>query len=574
MHTLKARPVGRPPVPSPARPDHPDRRARGALARAVAVVAIVGLLGAACGGDDEPAASSGDPSVGSAADIANIVKPVAGDPKPGGTLIVGLDAESEGFNPTDNRMAVAALTVSRAVFDPLVLIGDDFQPKPYLAESLTPSNEARTWDIKLRSGITFHDGTPLDSAALKKSLDAFRASARVGTAAKPIQSIDVVDDLTVRLQMDQKWATFPLFLSAQPGYVAAPSMLDGPDGSRNPVGTGPFRFKSWETDKSLVVEKNPSYWRKGLPYLDSVDFRPISDNQTRYKALQAGSVDVIITPREQTIQDLVKDGRAGTFQVVRARGDNDVNMLMLNVSKPPFDDIRLRQAVANAVDRDQLLALTNSGQEIAAYGVYAKSSPWYADVGYPARDPERARRLVAGIEAEKGPIRITLDTVPDQDVQRQVTLAQAVLQEVGIEVEVKTTEQANLINKAISGDYEVMTWRQFGAVDPDFNYVWWHSDYATGAVALNMPRNADPEIDQALIQGRESTDPEIRKKAYAKVQERQAKDLPYIWLTHMRWTMGAANKVHNIEAGTLPDGSRAAGLIGGTMMFTEFWIDH
>jgi 4-phytase/acid phosphatase/peptide/nickel transport system substrate-binding protein len=559
----------RPIRPYPA----PARRWRRRALRLAAAVGALGLMAGACGEPEQSQPPRGDQGVGSAADVANIVKPANGPPKTGGTLVVGLDAESEGFDPTNSRMAAAALTIGRAIFDPLVAIGEDLSPRPYLAEKIDPSNDYKTWDIKLRPNIKFHNGEALDSAALKKFLDKARASSLVGQAAKPIQSVDVVDPLSVRLQMDQSWATFPFLLVLQGGYVAAPSQLDSPDAAREPIGTGPFKFKSWETDKSLVVEKNPDYWRKGLPYLDAIDFRPIPDNQTRYQTLKSGQLDVTVTPREPTIQDLVKDGQAGTFQVVRAKGDGEVNMLMSNLSKPPFDDIRLRQAVAYAIDRQQFLALYNSPPEVGADGLYVKTSPWYVDAKFPGYDREKAKQLVDQIEAEKGPLKLTLDTVPDQDVQKNVTVMQSLLQDVGIEVAVNTTEQAALINKAISGDYQFMTWRQFGAVDPDANYIWWHSSNAGAGIALNMARNKDPEIDAALTQGRSSVDPEVRKKAYAKVQERQAIDLPYIWISHLRWTMGAANRVRNLETGTMPDGSKAVTMLQGYIVLNEFWLD-
>src|SRR5690606_36622850 len=109
---------------------------------------------------------------------------------------------------------------------------------------------------------------------------------------------------------------------------------------------------------------------------------------------QSGELDVIISPREQTIQNLARDGQAGTSQFVRAKGDQDVNMLMFNVKEGPFSDIRLRRAVAHAIDRTQVLALYNNGPDVAATGVYTKDSKWYVETDYPQYDPEKAKQLV------------------------------------------------------------------------------------------------------------------------------------------------------------------------------------
>jgi len=537
------------------------------------VVGVVGVLAIGVAGCGDDAGTAPDTKSGSNVEVADVIKPVTGTPKKGGTLIVGLDAENIGLSPATDRFAAAGYTVGLAIFDPLMSIGADLKPHPYLAESVTPSNEYHTWDIKVRPNIKFHDGTPLNSAAVKNYVDKFKAGQN-GTALKPLKSVEVVDDLTVRTQFDQTITTFPLYLALQAGLIAAPSMLESPDGNQHPIGTGPYRFKSWEHNKSLVLERNPDYWRKDVTYLDGIDFRPIDDNNVRYNALKAGSIDVMMTPREPTIIDLTKDGQAGTFQIVRAKGDNDVNALMMNTSKPPFDDIRLRQAVAAAIDRSQLLALSNSPPEVAADSVYTKDSKWYVDPHYPATDKAKATQLVQQIEAEKGPLTLTLITVPDQEIAKNVTVMQAQLQEIGIDVKVDTIEQATLISKAISGDYQFLTWRQFGGVDPDSNYLWWHSDYATGSPALNMARNIDKEIDAALTAGRTSADEAVRKEAYGKVQARLAIDLPYVWLSHLRYTMGAANKVRGLEGATFPDGTKQAPMVQGAFFVQEMWLDQ
>jgi peptide/nickel transport system substrate-binding protein len=554
------------------RPDRaaPVRRRRRVWTGLAAVVGVLGVLAAGCG-DPEPNAAA--PAVsGSDSKSGDVIKPAEGAPKAGGTLRVGLDAETEGWDPTESRWAAAGITVARSVFDPLVSIDKDMKWKPFLAESLTPSDNYQTWDIKLRPGIKFHDGTALDSAALHKFLDEYKKSIRVGSVFAPVQTIEVADPLTVRLKMSMPWAAFPIVLAVQPGLVAAPSQLDSPDGKQHPVGTGPYKFVSWAPEKNLIVEKNPDYWRKDVIHLDKIDFRPIADDQTRYKSFKAGDIDVMISPREQSIQNLAADGQAGTAQVVRAKGDNDVNMLMLNTSKAPFNDPKLREAVARAIDRSQLVALTNSGPELAADNVYAKDSKWYVPNDFPQYDPEKAKALVSQIAGEGGRIALTLATVPDQDLARTIQLVQQQLMQVGIDVKLDTTEQATLINKAISGDYQFMTWRQFGTSDPDGNYVWWSSENADSVPALNMARNKDPQIDTALRAARATEDETARKGYYATVQKRLAADLPYIFTTHLRWTMATSNNVRGLEGGTFPDGTKGAGLISGVMPLNQMWI--
>jgi peptide/nickel transport system substrate-binding protein len=537
-----------------------------------AVLGVLGVLAAGCGeADDATVAPPGSAQSGSEGQQANVVKPVEGQPKKGGTLRVGLDAESEGFNPADNRMAAAALTISRSIYDPLATVDADMKAAPFLAEKFTPSADFQQWDIKLRPNIKFHNNEALDAAAVSKFMNAYKTNPRVGSGFAPVNTIEVLDPMTVRVTMKMPWSTFPFILTTQPGLIPAPATLDDKSAANKPVGTGPFKLVDWQVDKSLIVEKNTSYWRTGLPYLDKIDFRPISDDQTRYRTFQSGDIDVMITPREASIQSLAKEGKDGTAQVVFAKGDNDVNMLMFNTSKPPFDDIRLRQAVAHAIDRDQLLAIYGSGEELAATSVYKKSSPWYKENNFPKYDPEKAKQLVQQISGG-GRIALTVDTVPDVELAKILQVIQQMLSQVGIDISLDQTEQATLINKAITGEYEIMTWRQFGNPDPDGNYTWWISDNATGGAALNMARNKDPEIDAALRAGRATQDDATRKQLYGKIQERLAIDLPYVFYTHLRWTMGAKNNVRNIESGTMPDGSKSAGLISGIMPLNEMWL--
>jgi peptide/nickel transport system substrate-binding protein len=477
------------------------------VAAALALAGLVVVSVTACGEPAGTGAARSTDRVDSPGSTTDVVRPSGTAPRSGGRLIVGLDAESRGFDPTSSQLSASGVTVSQSIFDPHVMIGTDRQPHPYLAESLSPSNDARTWDIRLRSGIRFHDGTALDSAALKTFLEKARGSVLAGQALRPLRSVETLDPLTVRVEMDQPWMTFPFMLSRPTGFVAAPSQLANPDGARHPVGTGPFRFTSWEPDRSLVVERNPDYWRKDAVHLDAIEFRPVPDTEARIRSLRAGDIDVMLTAREPTVRDLMQDARAGRLQTVQAGGDQPVNQLMLNTSKPPFDDIRLRQAVAYAMDRDQIIALDESAPDFAADSPFSRSSPWYVDPHFPPHDQARAMQLVQQIEAEKGPVNVVLDTLPDPDSQKVVTVIQALLQDAGIHTDVHTTEQASLVNNVVTGDYQFATWRQFGGADPDLNYLWWHSAPAGSGMSLDMARNNDPEIDAALDEGRSSADP-------------------------------------------------------------------
>jgi peptide/nickel transport system substrate-binding protein len=540
--------------------------------RPLAMVTILALVAVGCGSSKS---STGGAAGGSADTTPDLVKTPSGPPVAGGKLVFALEAETDGWDPTQNRFAASGTEVAIAVFDPLVALDINFAPKPYLAESLTPNADATAWDIKLRPNVTFHDGTPLNAAALEKFMVAFKASTLTGAAYRPISGFSQVDDLTLHVTMSQPWATFPFTLTGQAGLVPAPSQLDNKaDGTRKPVGTGPFVFKSWTPDKSFDATKNPNYWRSGLPYLNEVEFKPIPDAQTRYSAVRTGDTNVAVTSAEKTIRKMLEDAKSGSMQVVRSVGATDSNLVLINVTKAPMDDPRVRNAMAMSIDHTSFDAVTETDPSLDADSVFNKDSSWYTpDSGYPSFDLEKAKQLVSEYAAEKGPVKFTLGSTTDPDTVAAVQVLQSQFQAAGMQVEVQILEQSTYILNAIQGNYTAQIWRQFGAADPDGNYVWFNGANASGALTLNMARNNDPTIDAALDAQRATTDVAPRQQAWNTIQKQQAIDLPYLWLSHLRWAIAAGNDVRGLDGGTLPDGSQSAGLINGVLRVTSMWFD-
>src|SRR5262249_41747297 len=148
--------------------------------------------------------------------------------------------------------------------------------------------------------ITFHDGAPLNAAAVKANLEAYKKGL-ASIALKAMDSVNVVDDLTVDVNMNQPWAGFPSFLASQQGYVQSPAAIDAPDASNHPVGTGPFVFDKWVHGTSIVVKKNPNYWQAGKPYLDQIQFRILNDPTARADALESGEINMMFTDEPQAI---------------------------------------------------------------------------------------------------------------------------------------------------------------------------------------------------------------------------------------------------------------------------------
>ena len=567
------------------------RRTRRAVAVVLAVAAVPGLFGTACStGTTTTTASAGaagGPGATGPANASSAATSTAGDnsvvtlpggqPVDGGALVFGLEAETLGWNPTVNTWAQSGHEVGNAIFDPLAAYDAKGVAQPYLAKAFEHDAAFTTWTIRLREGVTFHDGTPCDATAIVRSFEAYRKAVLTASVFSTITDVTKTDDLSVKITLSRPWASFPTILATQAGYVAAPAQLDDQTeaGIRHPIGTGPFVFDHWNASE-LVVTKNKAYWRKGLPHLDKITFKPLLDSTTRAAALSAGDVDMIHTSDATTIVGLRANAAEGKLQVVNDTGEQEEYSLMLNNAAPPFDDVRARRAVALATDRARYLELTGAGITEDADGPFVKTSPWYVEHGYPDFDPEAAKKLVAEYSAEKGELHFTLGSFADAQSQQTAQALQQIYGEVGIKVDIDSIEQQALGVKAITGQYQALSWRQFSAPDPDGDYVWWHTGpTAAGTVSLNFARITNPEIDKALEDGRSTDDPAVRKAAYQRLQEQFGTTVPFIWLAHTTWTVAADNRVRNIANGPLPDGSPSmpfGGQMSGYGRLTETWL--
>jgi len=566
-----------------ASPTDPTRFRRPVLATLAVALSVVTL--AACGSSSSSSSSTQSAPTGT--DVAaktDVTLPADGPPKMGGNLTYGLEAESDGYDPTQNRWAISGTQIGLAIYDPLAAYDADSNAKPYLAESFTPSADFTQWAVKLRPNVQFHDGTPLTADAVKLTFEKHLASGLTKPAVANLDHVEVTDALTATFFMKAPWASFPATLTGQLGMVVAPATLNNPDGARAPIGTGPFVFKQWIPDQSFTATRNAKYWQKDpsgnqMPYLDQVQFRIISDSQTRGNAVQTGEVGMIHTNNPELIKKLRDQAQGGKLQLVEDRGESEEDFVMLNNSKPPFDNLTARQAVAYATDRDQFNSVINLNVLEPADNVFTVRSKYYVNTPFPGFDLAKATQLTQQYQQETGqPLSFTLgDGGTDATNVNQANLLKQQFEAAGMKVEVKLVEQSKFVADAVTGDYQANIWRQFGSPDPDYDRVWWASENATGAIALNIARLKDPQLDAALDKGRGTTDEATRKQAYATVQQRFAENLAYIWLDHTLWVIAANNNVRGITNGPLPDGTPSLPLggpggFGGVTRLTQTWL--
>lgn len=529
------------------------------LALATTWVAVVVLAAAACtGGTDTTQTGPG------ATESVDVTLAPEGQPRSGGTLRYGLASESDGWDPTRNRWAGDGTIVAMTIFDPIAAFDEDGDWAPYLAESIEPNADFTEWTIRLREGVSFHNGEPLDSRAVQRTFEGHLASALTAPAFALVDRVETPDPLTAVVHLSAPWAAMPVALTGQSGMIAAPSQLDAPDtSSLQPVGTGPFRFVEWQPDHHLVVERNPDYWRRDergvqLPYLDGIEFLPMPDEDARVSAMRSGDIDMTHAATTAGGARLRELAAEGALQLVEQPDETEVAFVMLNHGAPPFDDPHARLALAHAVDRQQWVEVAGDGQVDPATTLFRPGSRWHADVPFPELDLEASRAEQALYEQAHGePLRFRLAALSTPTARSQAQLLAQMFEVAGMQVEIVQTDATNFILDSVMGRYDAVIWGQYASPDPDYEHVWWASGSTkpVGELSLNFSRYTSPELDAALARARATDDFDERKAAYTEVQEIFAENLPYIWLSYTRPVIAAQNDVRGITNGPLPDGT-------------------
>lgn len=567
-------------------PDSYDRREF--LGRATKLGAAFTLLGAggtlldACGGNgDTKATTTTLPKA--KAKLIGVNPPPAGQ-KLGGNITMGVEAEESGMDPSEAHFDSTGVMYARTVYDPLAMVTLDGLVVPYLAESITSAKNATEWTITLRPGVMFHDGTPCDGAALTYCMQAFQASGLVNFALgywKP-HAPKQTGPLSCTISMQAPWVAFPAWLAGYIGgqiaYLFSPTQYKKGEAllNKQPVGTGPFKFKQWDVNNFFATERNPHYWRKDalgrqLPYLDSWTFKPLIDVSQRYDALQSNTIQIMHTDDDPTIIELEANHNLDMLlDNELAVGEPDCNFGMINCRDSMMKDIRLRQACAYAFNQVAYCQDIGRGMITPINGPFSAPSPYSGATGYPAYDLAKAKALVKAWSAEHGGTApsVTYTTTTAATSLTSADFAQQLFGAAGFKCSVGQVQQSALINDALEGKYQIFAWRQFASIDPDLNYVFWSSKGG----AVNFAGNDDPKIDAALDRARQTSDQQVRIAAYQECAKQWAVDLPYIWASRDVWSVSAQKSLQNWNnSTTVSGGERGLSTLSGIIWPTEIW---
>jgi len=483
--------------------------------------------------------------------------PTAAKPKAGGSINFGLEAETTGgFCIPDATLAASGLQVVAAIYDTLTILNAKGEYVPYLAKSFTPNADFTQWTITLRPGVQFHDGTPFDSAALKLNLDTYRGAnpnlvPRLNVFNfRNIASVEMAGPDSVVVTTKVPWVAFPAYWSDRRAMVAPAQLANKDTCATNMIGTGPFALDEWRQNESLTVKKNKSYWRKGLPYLDEIVFRPLTDPQSRLNGLQGGDLDLITTSSALIISDLKEKAAAGEVNVLVSDKGAETLYQMLNLSKPPFDDPIARQAVAAAADIPLLNEIRNKGLNTISTGPFPPDSPAHLAKSPVVHNLAKAKKLNKLYEQAHGaPISFEYLTVQQPETVAVAEITKAQMAAAGIDVTIRTVDQPTLIAEALGGRFEAMSFRFHPGGDPDTQYVYWHS-----GSPVNFNRINDPEIDRLLDAGRSEPDPATRVAIYRDLNQRFGTQLYDIWAWYTLWAVGSQTDVKGVTGPPLPDG--------------------
>ena len=467
---------------------------------------------------------------------------VTGPPRAGGSVTFGLRADFLSLDPlvlnNDSDQSVG-----NGIYDPLIArVGDKGELGPWLADAWEPSSDLKTWTLHLHQGVRFHDGTPFNADAVvfnvQRHMDPRNKSLSLSDALL-IDTVKAVDERTVAFTLKSPWTDFPQILVAPVGLMASPSAIrqEGADYGKHPVGTGPFVFKEWVTGDHITATKNKGYWKQGYPYLDSVTWRPIPDQDAKYASLKAGQIDVL---QVATADQVVKARKDSKLKVWKYEGDGGT-FVMMNTRTAPFDDPNARLALSYATNRKEIVTQIGHGLYPVALGPFPPGSEWDAKAQAPNYDVAKAK---AALQAYGKPLSFKFNIVSDPITRQYGQILQAQWKKAGIDAELVQMDQATLIQSALGKQFQVQIFQYGDWFDPD--RFLFNAFISKGSI-VNYTAYTNPAVDAALVKARTISDASARHDAYGTVQQALAKDQPYVWLHYNTSYAISTRRVQNLN---------------------------
>ncbi|MBC7437195.1 MAG: ABC transporter substrate-binding protein [Bdellovibrionales bacterium] len=469
------------------------------------------------------------------------------------TLRIGLAEDPDILDPTQARSFVGRI-VFASLCDKLVDIDEKLNIVPQLATSWqwSPDNKALT--MKLRPGVTFHDGEKLDAAAVKFNIERHKnmpGSNRRGELL-PVSTVDVIDELTVKLNLSAPFSPLLTVLADRAGMMVSPKAAQAmpTNFGTKPVCSGPFKFTERLAQDRIVLERYANYWDKANIHFDKVVFLPIVDATVRLANLRSGQLDFIERAAPSDIASIKADKKLGLSRITELGYQG----ITINTGKSDFAqknplgrDPRVREAFELSLDRAGIVQVAMDGEATPGNQWVPPSNNFYAkNVPIPKRDIARAKQLLK--EAGVPNPTFTLMTPTTSDGQRVAQVVQAMAKEAGFDVKIQSTEFATSLNLADKGQYDAYVLAWSGRADPDGNLF---SFYGCKQ-PLNYSGECRPQWDDLLTRSRNTLDTSGRIKVFATLAAEVEKERPLIYLYHRNWLWAYTSKLKGMR--TIPDG--------------------
>jgi peptide/nickel transport system substrate-binding protein len=469
------------------------------------------------------------------------------------TLRIGLAEDPDELDPTKARTYVGRI-VFASICDKLFDIDDKLNLVPQLALGHETSADGKSVTIRLRPNVKFHDGEPMDAAAVKFSIDrhlTMQGSFRRAEIAQ-IDSVGVVDPLTVRLVLKTPFAPLMAQLTDRAGMIVSPKAAAalGDRFGTAPVCAGPYRFVERVAQDRIVVERFADYWDKSRVHIDRIVYRPIQDSTVRLANLKSGQLDLLERLLATDAPEVRKDNRL-RLATGTELGYQGITINLNNGEKangPLGKDARIRRALELAIDRDAINQVVFNGLQTVNNQWVSPSNPYYqASLPTPKRDLARARALIreAGVKTP-----IVLDfMVPNNPETRAVAeVMQSMAAEAGFDLKIRVTEFATSLNEAEKGNFQLYMLAWSGRTDPDGNIY----SFASCKGPLNYGRYCDAGLDQLLDQARTKISQAERKDLYQKVAQKWLGEGSVLYLYHRALLFAHSPRLDGFKV--MPDG--------------------
>lgn len=504
---------------------------------AACLLLCMALIATGCGagGEADPTADVPDANGETPGDGSeDVASADAAAVERGGEVVVAFPNEPASLDPAFSTAISSDRSILNLFFDSLLRMNRNGEIRPALASDYSLSDDGLALTLVLRDDVTFHDGTPLDADAVAANLNRIRdedsGSPKAATLAS-VEEVGVQDPRTVVLELSRPDPVLLTQLAHESGMMSSPAALDaeGEDYGREPVGTGPFVFEEWQTGVELTGTANEDYWASSpegepLPLLDSVRYRFITDEQTSLAELRTGGVDLVFNLPPSSFAQAESEPTIEADEIGRRRS----YYVTLNVTAPPFDDPRVREAFSLGIDRTQIGEVTAAGEYDLAPSFATREDFFYSDaLPVPERDVEAARALLedAGLD---GGVDVTILVRRRQPDPQIAELMQAQLAEAGFNVTVEAAEFQSVLERLRAQDFEAgVLVIDVPRIDPSLTF----DPYFVTAAGSNWSGLSDPVLDDALAEAVTLADPADRAERYIEVQQ-QILDQSYWTFLH------------------------------------------